>query len=96
VRRWQDDKGHERLSLATRSHLPLREQITAPDHLARSPVCRTREVDQEADAITARTRLAHQPSAKDDYVSSIYRERVMLASGRFMMIDDHLGFRLVP
>ena len=43
-----------------------------------------------------RTGLAHQPSAKDDYVSSIYRERVMLASGRSVMIDDGLGFQLVP
>ncbi|WP_025547164.1 DUF3363 domain-containing protein [Sphingobium fuliginis] len=53
-------------------------------------------MDQEADAITARTGLAHKPSAEGDYVSSIYRERVMLASRRFAMIDDGLGFQLVP
>jgi len=28
--------------------------------------------------------------------ASIYRERVTLASGRFVMIDDGLGFQLVP
>ena len=29
-------------------------------------------------------------------MSGIYRERVSLASGRFAMIDDGLGFQLVP
>lgn len=54
------------------------------------------EVSQEIDAITRRTGLAHHPSAPGDYVSGIYRERVTLASGRFAMIDDGMGFQLVP
>ncbi|HKX77547.1 MAG TPA: DUF3363 domain-containing protein [Novosphingobium sp.] len=54
------------------------------------------EVDQEIDAIARRTGLAHRPSAAGDYVSGVYRERVTLASGRFAMIDDGLGFQLVP
>jgi hypothetical protein len=29
-------------------------------------------------------------------VSGTYRERLQLASGRFAMIDDGLGFELVP
>src|SRR5690606_15079674 len=41
------------------------------------------EFGQTIDAIGQRTGLAHQPSAPGDYVSGIYRERVMLASGRF-------------
>jgi hypothetical protein len=54
------------------------------------------ELSQEIDAIARRTGLAHQPSAAGDYVSGVYRERVTLASGRFAMIDDGLGFQLVP
>lgn len=146
VRRWQDAKGHDRLSLATRSDLPLREQISAPGAtwldrqlIACEPIAtgngfgieirdamaarsrelesaglarrqgsgfhfepglietlRAREMTHETDAIAARTGLAHRPSAEGDYVSGIYRERVTLASGRFAMIDDGLGFQLVP
>ena len=29
-------------------------------------------------------------------MSGVYRERVTLASGRFVMIDDGIGFQLVP
>jgi hypothetical protein len=29
-------------------------------------------------------------------VSGVYRQRITLASGRFAMIDDGLGFHLVP
>ncbi|MBB3862743.1 type IV secretory pathway VirD2 relaxase [Novosphingobium hassiacum] len=57
---------------------------------------REKEMDQQVDAIARRTGLAHRPSAAGDYVSGIYRERVTLASGRFAMIDDGMGFQLVP
>lgn len=33
---------------------------------------------------------------EDEHVTGIYRQRVILASGRFAMIDDGLGFQLVP
>ena len=54
------------------------------------------EVDSEIVAIARRTGLPHKPSSAGDYVSGVYRERVTLASGRFAMIDDGLGFQLVP
>ncbi|MEO7470446.1 MAG: DUF3363 domain-containing protein [Sphingobium limneticum] len=54
------------------------------------------EVEQAVDAIARRTGLTHRPSAAGEYVSGIYRERVTLASGRFAMIDDGMGFQLVP
>ncbi|PQM25910.1 type VI secretion protein [Sphingopyxis lindanitolerans] len=57
---------------------------------------RQRDLDAAHAAIAARTGLAHQPSANGEHVSGIYRERVSLASGRFAMIDDGLGFQLVP
>ena len=55
-----------------------------------------RDLDAAQTAIAARTGLAHHPSANGEHVSGIYRERVSLASGRFAMIDDGLGFQLVP
>ncbi|WP_242129828.1 DUF3363 domain-containing protein [Sphingobium sp. Sx8-8] len=57
---------------------------------------RGNEVDSEIEAIARRTGLPHKPSSAGDYVSGLYRERVTLASGRFAMIDDGLGFQLVP
>src|SRR3546814_11392347 len=40
--------------------------------------------------------LGHKPSGAGDYVSGIYREQVTLSTGRFAMIDEGLGFQLVP
>jgi len=34
------------------------------------------------------------PSASGEYVAGTYRQRFVLASGRFAMIDDGLGFQL--
>ncbi|MDR6849936.1 MULTISPECIES: DUF3363 domain-containing protein [Alphaproteobacteria] len=146
LRSWQDARGRHRLSLATRSDLPLTAQVEAQGAtwldrqlIARDPVAidngfgieirdamearsrhlegaglarrqgqgflfardlidtlRTRELEAATEAIAARTGLAHRPSAAGDYVSGIYRERVTLSSGRFAMIDDGLGFQLVP
>jgi type IV secretory pathway VirD2 relaxase len=57
---------------------------------------RQRELDDAAARLSAETGLAHRPSAEGEHVSGIYRQRVTLASGRFAMIDDGLGFQLVP
>ncbi len=57
---------------------------------------RRSEMEKAVEAIAARTGLEHRPSAPCEHVSGIYRERVQLASGRFAMIDDGLGFQLVP
>lgn len=57
---------------------------------------RRRELDAARDAIAARSGLSHRPAAPGERMSGIYRERVSLASGRFAMIDDGLGFQLVP
>lgn len=146
LRSWEDAKGHDRLSLATRSDIPLEAQIKAPGAtwldrqlVARDPVATGngfgREVrdaldarashletqglarrqgqrvilaqdlvgtlkNQELTAVTQafaeRTGLEHKPSGAGDYVSGIYRERVTLSTGRFAMIDEGLGFQLVP
>jgi len=57
---------------------------------------RRRELDQEATRIAADTGLPHRPAGEGNVVNGVYRQRVDLASGRFAMIDDGLGFSLVP
>ncbi|MGA7450231.1 MAG: DUF3363 domain-containing protein, partial [Rhodoplanes sp.] len=55
-----------------------------------------REIDSAAAQIAANTGLAHRPLVEGEYVAGTYRKRLSLASGRFAMIDDGLGFSLVP
>jgi type IV secretory pathway VirD2 relaxase len=57
---------------------------------------RRRELDQEAARVAADSRLPYRPAAEGNVVSGVYRQRLELASGRFAMIDDGLGFSLVP
>jgi type IV secretory pathway VirD2 relaxase len=57
---------------------------------------RQQELDGVASKLSAETGLAHRPSAEGEHVSGIYRQRVTLSSGRFAMIDDGMGFQLVP
>ena len=57
---------------------------------------RRRELDDAATKLSAETGLTHQPSAEGEHVAGVYRQRVTLASGRFAMIDNGLGFQLVP
>ena len=37
-----------------------------------------------------------QSATIGDHLAGVYRERVTLASGRFAMIDNGVGFQLVP
>ena len=57
---------------------------------------RRRELDEAVAKLATETGLAHRPSADGEHVAGTYRQRVTLASGRFAMIDDGLGFQLVP
>ena len=57
---------------------------------------RQRELNTAASRLSAETALAYRPVGEGDPIAGIYRQRVTLASGRFAMIDDGLGFQLVP
>ncbi len=57
---------------------------------------RKQELDSAAEALAARFGRISRPIAEGEHVSGVYRERITLASGRFAMIDDGLGFQLVP
>ena len=57
---------------------------------------RERELAKAAQDIAAETGLEHRPVADGQRVAGIYRRNVMLASGRYAMLDDGMGFSLVP
>jgi type IV secretory pathway VirD2 relaxase len=57
---------------------------------------RRRELGEAADRLAKESGLPHRPSDAGDQVAGVYRQRVTLASGRFAMIDNGLGFELVP
>jgi hypothetical protein len=57
---------------------------------------RSAELRDETQRIAQRTGLTPRAHAPGSAVAGTYRERVTLASGRFAMIDDGLGFQLVP
>jgi|FEC22Drversion2_1045045.scaffolds.fasta_scaffold00648_12 type IV secretory pathway VirD2 relaxase len=146
ARSYEDAGGRQRLSLATRSDLPIEEQTTASgatwldrqllaretttsgnafgaevreamkrrvDHLVEEGLARRQgqrvifgrdllntlrrqELAEATSRLVAETGLVHRPAADGERVAGIYRQRVTLSSGRFAMIDDGLGFQLVP
>ena len=57
---------------------------------------RRRELEAAAVPLAVETGLAYLPASDGEHVAGIYRQRVTLASGRFAMIDNGLGFSLVP
>ena len=57
---------------------------------------RNRELTQAAKNTAAETGLEHRPATDGQRVAGIYRRSVMLASGRYAMLDDGKGFSLVP
>jgi len=57
---------------------------------------RERELAKATQDIAAETGRKHRPVAEGQRVTGIYRRSVMLASGRYAMLDDGMGFSLVP
>lgn len=57
---------------------------------------RGREIGAAAKTIASETGLTHRPVADGERVSGIYRRNVQLASGRFAVLDNGMGFSLVP
>ena len=105
VRRFTDAGGRERVVLAVRSDLAVEAQATAQGAtwldrrlIARDllDTLRQRELTAAGERLAADTGLPARTVAEGEHVSGIYRQRVTLASGRFAMIDDGLGFSLMP
>ena len=57
---------------------------------------RKRELDSVGAKIAGETGMEYRPALTGERVAGTVRRRLALASGRFAMIDDGLGFRLVP
>ncbi|WP_430292911.1 DUF3363 domain-containing protein [Pseudomonas sp. B1-22] len=57
---------------------------------------RERELSATAREIAAQTGLHYRPSVDGERVSGVYQRSVQLASGRFALLDDGMGFSLVP
>jgi type IV secretory pathway VirD2 relaxase len=57
---------------------------------------RERDLADAGAALSREHGLPHRQSRSSVEVSGVYRQRIQLASGRFAMIDDGLGFSLVP
>lgn len=57
---------------------------------------RRSELETAGRRVSKETGLPYRPLHEGETVSGDYRRRLSLASGRFAMIDDGLGFSLVP
>jgi len=57
---------------------------------------RNRDLQKAGQDIAAETGLEYRPAADGQRVSGVYRRSVMLASGRYAVLDDGVGFSLVP
>jgi type IV secretory pathway VirD2 relaxase len=57
---------------------------------------KAREVDAAGQRLSAEIGMPYAPSQPGEYVVGTVRERLTLTSGRFTMIDNGLGFALVP
>jgi len=57
---------------------------------------RDREVSEVARTLAIEGELEPRAVKDGDSVRGVYRRSVMLASGRFAMLDDGVGFSLVP
>jgi type IV secretory pathway VirD2 relaxase len=57
---------------------------------------RQRELDAAGAKLSGEAGLPHMKALAGERVTGAYRQRLTLSSGRFAMIDDGLGFQLVP
>jgi len=57
---------------------------------------RRRELDAVGAKLAAESGRHFNKTGTGEYVAGSYQRRIVLASGRFAMIDDGLGFQLVP
>jgi type IV secretory pathway VirD2 relaxase len=65
----------------------------APDLLG---TLRRRELEVVGARLAAESGLAHRPVGDGSVIGGTYRRQLSLVSGRFAMIDDGMGFSLVP
>lgn len=57
---------------------------------------RDRELSEAGRSLQHKTGLIYRPMRDGEQVSGVYRRSIQLASGRFAMLDDGMGFSLLP
>jgi type IV secretory pathway VirD2 relaxase len=57
---------------------------------------RQRDLDSIAKSIAVETGMVYRPPVDGERTAGVYRRMVVAASGRFAMLDDGVGFSLVP
>jgi hypothetical protein len=57
---------------------------------------RARELDKAGAELATKYKLAYRPCPSEGRIAGVYRCSVTLVSGRFAMLDDGIGFSLVP
>ncbi len=57
---------------------------------------RNRELATTAKTLEVQTGWAYRPLSDGQYASGVYRRSIQLASGRFAVLEDGVGFTLVP
>jgi hypothetical protein len=106
-----DDKtpiSRQGFGAAVHDALPLRQEFLIEAGFARRTAgnialladlpktLRERELAQAAQTLAAQTGLIHRPLSDGQSVTGIYRRSLQLVSGQFALLDDGLGFSLVP
>ena len=71
-----------------------RDGVKLPRNLL--AMLRERELVTVARSLVSETGLDYRPLNEGQSASGVYRRMVATASGRFAMLDDGLGFSLVP
>ncbi|MDH1270513.1 relaxase/mobilization nuclease and DUF3363 domain-containing protein [Rhizobium pusense] len=57
---------------------------------------RRRELDAVGERLSTETGLPYRPAEAGEHVAGVYRRQLALSSGRFALVEDGLGFQLVP
>ena len=70
------------------------ERMKMPSNLL--TVLRQRDLDGVAKALAAETGMPYRRLVDGERATGVYRRMLVTASGRFAMLDDGLGFSLVP
>lgn len=71
-----------------------RDDVKLPKNLLAT--LRERELETVARSLVSETGLHYRPVGDGQSVSGVYQRMISTASGRFAMLDDGLGFSLVP
>lgn len=71
-----------------------RKRLKIPTNLLTA--LQQRDLDGVATAIAKETGMVYRPLVDGELTAGVYRRLVVTSSGRFAMLDDGLGFSLVP